>query len=61
MRVSSIALAMGSGGAITMLVGSYLSITQKDIKAILAYTTISALGLLVLLFGIDTNLSVELE
>jgi len=46
-------------GAITMLVGSYLSITQKDIKAILAYTTISALGLLVLLFGIDTNLSVK--
>ncbi|MBN1186942.1 MAG: DUF4040 domain-containing protein [Bacteroidales bacterium] len=46
-------------GAVTMLVGSYLSITQIDIKAILAYTTISALGVLVLLLGIDTKLSVK--
>jgi multicomponent Na+:H+ antiporter subunit A len=46
-------------GAITMIVGSYLSITQTDIKAILAYTTISALGILVLLLGIDTKLSVK--
>lgn len=46
-------------GVITMLVGSYLSITQTDIKAILAYTTISALGVLVLLLGIDTKLSVK--
>jgi multicomponent Na+:H+ antiporter subunit A len=46
-------------GALTMLVGSYLSITQTDIKAILAYTTISALGVLVLLLGIDTKLSVK--
>lgn len=42
-------------GVITMLVGSYFAITQTDIKAILAYTTISALGVLVLLFGIDTK------
>ncbi len=46
-------------GVLTMLVGSYLSITQTDIKAILAYTTISALGVLVLLLGIDTKLSVK--
>ncbi len=46
-------------GVVTMLVGAYLSITQKDIKIILAYTTISALGLLVLLFGIDTNISIK--
>lgn len=44
-------------GVITMLVGSYFAITQTDIKAILAYTTISALGILVLLMGIDTRLS----
>ena len=46
-------------GAITMLVGTYLAVTQTDLKAILAYTTISALGTLVLLFGIDTSLSVK--
>jgi multicomponent Na+:H+ antiporter subunit A len=46
-------------GALTMLTGSYLAITQIDIKLILAYTTISALGILVLLFGIDTHLSVK--
>jgi multicomponent Na+:H+ antiporter subunit A len=46
-------------GVLTMLTGAYFSITQTDIKAILAYTTISALGVLVLLLGIDTKLSVK--
>ncbi len=46
-------------GALTMLIGAYLSITQVDIKLVLAYTTISALGILVLLFGIDTKLSIK--
>jgi multicomponent Na+:H+ antiporter subunit A len=46
-------------GVITMLVGAYFAITQSDLKAILAYTTISALGILVLLLGIDTKLSVK--
>ena len=46
-------------GAITMFMGAYFAITQIDIKAILAYTTISSLGVLVLLLGIDTALSVK--
>ena len=46
-------------GAITMFLGAYFAITQTDIKAILAYTTISSLGVLVLLLGIDTPLSVK--
>lgn len=46
-------------GAITMLTGAYFSITQTDLKAILAYTTISALGILILLIGIDTDLSIK--
>ncbi len=46
-------------GALTMLTGSYLAITQIDIKLILAYTTISALGVLVLLLGMDTQQSVK--
>jgi len=46
-------------GLVTMLLGAYFSITQTDLKAVLAYTTLSALGLLVLLIGIDTNASVK--
>lgn len=46
-------------GALTMLVGSYLSVTQSNIKLILAYTTISALGILTLLLGINTKLAVK--
>ena len=41
-------------GATTMFVGAYLSITQTDLKRILAYTTVSALGTLVLLLGTST-------
>lgn len=46
-------------GAITMLIGAYFALTQSDLKGVLAYTTISALGILVLLLGIDTKLSVK--
>lgn len=46
------------GGA-TMLIGAYLALTQRDLKAILAYTTISALGTLILMIGIDTQLSMK--
>ncbi|NLD38074.1 MAG: DUF4040 domain-containing protein [Desulfatiglans sp.] len=46
-------------GALTMFIGAYLSLTQTDLKAILAYTTVSSLGTMVLLFGIDTQASIE--
>ena len=46
-------------GVTTMFLGAYFSITQTDLKAILAYTTISSLGILVLLIGIDTTLSIK--
>ncbi len=46
-------------GVITMLLGSYMALTQRDIKSILAYTTINALGVLVLLMGIDTSASIK--
>lgn len=46
-------------GAFTMLVGAFLALGQKDLKSILAYTTISALGTLMLLIGIDTELSIK--
>lgn len=50
---------VSSVGVITMLIGSYRAIIQRDIKGILAFTTINALGVLVLLIGIDTSLSVK--
>ncbi len=46
-------------GLTTMFIGAYFSLAQKDLKRILAYTTISALGILVLLIGIGTTLAVK--
>jgi len=46
-------------GAITMLVGAYLALGHTDLKKILAYTTISALGTLVMLLGIGTALAAK--
>lgn len=46
-------------GVLTMMTGSYFALTQNDLKAILAYTTINALGILILLIGIDTEVSIK--
>ena len=46
-------------GVVTMLLGSYMALNQRDIKAILAFTTINALGVLILLMGISTTLSIK--
>ena len=46
-------------GALTMFVGAYMAITKNDLKAILANTTVSALGVLTMLIGIDTKLSIK--
>jgi multicomponent Na+:H+ antiporter subunit A len=46
-------------GAITMLFGAYLAVLQVDLKRILAFTTVSALGTLVMLLGIGTDLAVK--
>lgn len=39
-------------GGITMLTGAFMAIYKTDIKKILAYTTISALGIMIFLLGI---------
>ncbi len=44
-----------SFGGATMIVGSFLAVQQTDLKRILAYTTVSALGTLVTLIGIGTD------
>ncbi|MEO8011172.1 MAG: hydrogen gas-evolving membrane-bound hydrogenase subunit E, partial [Dokdonella sp.] len=45
-------------GAATLLVGAWTAIFQHDIKGLLAYSTISHLGLITLLFGLSTPLAV---
>ena len=50
-------LSIVGGG--TMLVGAYLALRQHDLKRILAYSTISALGTLVLLLGLGSHIAVE--
>jgi NADH:ubiquinone oxidoreductase subunit 5 (subunit L)/multisubunit Na+/H+ antiporter MnhA subunit/multisubunit Na+/H+ antiporter MnhB subunit len=41
-------------GGTTMVTGAYLGLKQNDLKALLAYSTISQLGALVMLIGQDT-------
>ncbi|HQZ32067.1 MAG TPA: proton-conducting transporter membrane subunit, partial [Arenimonas sp.] len=45
-------------GAVTLLVGSWHAIFQHDVKGLLAYSTISHLGLITLLFGLSTPMAV---
>ncbi|MFX1764300.1 monovalent cation/H+ antiporter subunit A [Paraburkholderia sp. A1RI-2L] len=44
-------------GLVTLVGGASMALFQRDIKGLLAYSTISHLGLIVLLFGLDTQLS----
>ena len=45
-------------GAATLLLGAWFAIFQHDLKGLLAYSTISHLGLITLLFGLSTPLAV---
>ncbi|MBL0420664.1 monovalent cation/H+ antiporter subunit A [Ramlibacter sp. AW1] len=47
---------IGGAGVATMLVGSFAAIFQRDLKGLLAYSTISHLGLITVLLGIGTPL-----
>jgi multicomponent Na+:H+ antiporter subunit A len=46
-------------GGITMVLGAVLAMSYTDLKKILAYTTISSLGLLFLLLGIGTAMAIQ--
>jgi multicomponent Na+:H+ antiporter subunit A len=48
-----------SVGVLTMLVGAIMAAGQRDLKRILAYSTISVLGILTTLLGVGTVLAVE--
>jgi len=44
-------------GAITLVYGAYIALFQHDFKGLLAYSTISHLGLITLLIGLDSSMS----
>jgi len=47
---------VGTAGVATLLLGAYIAIFQHDLKGLLAYSTISHLGLITLLLGLNTEL-----
>ena len=47
---------VGSAGLITFVLGAFLAFFQQDLKGLLAYSTISHLGLITLLLGLGTPL-----
>lgn len=50
-------LIVGTAGLITLLLGAYTAIFQNDLKGLLAYSTISHLGLITLLLGLGSELA----
>jgi multicomponent K+:H+ antiporter subunit A len=50
-------LIVGTAGMATLLVGAYSAIFQHDLKGLLAYSTISHLGLITVLLGLGTPLA----
>ncbi len=44
-------------GATTLLLGGFVAMFQRDLKGLLAYSTISHLGLITLLLGLDSTLA----
>lgn len=51
--------ALAPVGAVTMLIGVTLGLGQRDLKKILAYTTLSVLGTLTMLIGLGTDLAIK--
>ncbi|MGV3710850.1 MAG: monovalent cation/H+ antiporter subunit A [Gemmatimonas sp.] len=48
---------VGGVGVLTLVIASYIAMFQRDLKRILAYSTISHLGLITLLFGLNSPLA----
>ena len=48
---------VGGAGLITLLLGAYAAMFQNDLKSLLAYSTISHLGLITLLLGLNSELA----
>jgi multicomponent K+:H+ antiporter subunit A len=50
-------LIVTTAGALTLLLGAYIAIFQNDLKGLLAYSTISHLGLITLMLGLNSELA----
>lgn len=48
---------VSGAGLITLILGAYIALWKHDLKGLLAYSTISHLGLITLLFGISTPMA----
>jgi len=48
---------VGGAGLLTLLIGAYAAMFQNDLKGLLAYSTISHLGLITLLLGLNSPLA----
>jgi multicomponent K+:H+ antiporter subunit A len=48
---------VSGAGVTTLLLGAYVAMFQHDLKRVLAYSTISHLGLITLLFGLNSSLA----
>ncbi len=48
---------VGGAGLITLLLGAYAAMFQNDLKGLLAYSTLSHLGLITLLLGLNSPLA----
>jgi multicomponent K+:H+ antiporter subunit A len=48
---------VGGAGLVTLLLGACIAMFQNDLKALLAYSTISHLGLITLLLGLNSRLA----
>jgi multicomponent Na+:H+ antiporter subunit A len=44
-----------SAGGLTMLAGAWRAVAETDLKRVLAYSTVSALGLMMMLFGLGSE------
>jgi len=49
--------AVSGAGLATLLLGGFAAMFQRDLKALLAYSTLSHLGLIVLLLGLNSDLA----
>jgi multicomponent K+:H+ antiporter subunit A len=48
---------VGTAGLVTLVLGAYIAIFQNDLKGLLAYSTVSHLGLITVLLGLNTPLA----
>src|SRR5690606_9702306 len=48
---------IGTAGLVSLVLGAYAATFQMDMKGVLAYSTISHLGLITLLLGLQTKLA----